>query len=328
MATGWGILGTGGIAHLFASDLRLLPRADRVAVGSRAESRAHTFADQYDIPRRHGSYESLVADPAVDVVYVASPHTLHAEHTLMALEAGKHVLCEKPLTINEAQAERVIATARAEDRFLMEALWTRFFPVMDDVRRLVHEQQALGDLQLLQADIGVVHPFDPDHRLYDPALGGGALLDLGIYPMSLAFDLFGPPDDVVSDAVIGETGVDEQCAVAFRYEDGRQATWQASLRVDPGRTFTLSGTEGRLHGRRAWWKGAPVVHTSPDGTEEATFARPFEGNGYQFEAAHVMECLRMGRTESPVMPLAESRAFLRTMDALRDAWGVVYPSEA
>lgn len=328
MATGWGILGTGRIAHLFASDLRLLPRAERVAVGSRSEARAHTFADQYDIPHRHGSYASLVADSDVDVVYVASPHTLHAEHTLMALEAGNHVLCEKPLTINEAQAERVIATARAEDRFLMEALWTRFFPVMDDVRRLVHEEQALGDLRLLQADIGVGASFDPDHRLYDPALGGGALLDLGIYPMALAFDLFGSPDDVVSDAVIGETGVDEQCAVVFRYADGRQATWQASLRADPGRTFTLSGTEGRLHGRRAWWKGAPVVHTRPDGTEETTYARPFEGNGYQFEAAHVMECLRTGRTESPVMPLAESRALLRTMDALRDAWGVVYPSEA
>ena len=328
MATGWGILGTGRIAHLFASDLRLLPRAERVAVGSRSEARAHTFADQYDIPHRHGSYASLVADSDVDVVYVASPHTLHAEHTLMALEAGKHVLCEKPLTINEAQVERVIATARAEDRFLMEALWTRFFPVMDDVRRLVHEEQALGDLRLLQADIGVGASFDPDHRLYDPALGGGALLDLGIYPMALAFDLFGSPDDVVSDAVIGETGVDEQCAVVFRYADGQQATWQASLRADPGRTFTLSGTEGRLHGQRAWWKGAPVVHTRPDGTEETTYARPFEGNGYQFEAAHVMECLRTGRTESPVMPLAESRALLRTMDALRDAWGVVYPSEA
>lgn len=326
MAIGWGILGTGSIAHLFASDLGLLPRADRVAVGSRSQARAKAFADEYDIPNRHGSYEALVADPAVDVVYVASPHTYHAEHTLRALEAGKHVLCEKPLTINEAQAERVIATARAEDRFLMEALWTRFLPVMDDVRRLVREK-ALGDLHLLQADIGVVHPFDPAHRLYDPALGGGALLDLGIYPLSLAFDLFGPPDTMTSDAVIGETGVDEQCAGLLQYDEGPQVTWQASVRVDPGRTFTLSGTEGRLHGRRAWWKGAPVVHATPDGDEVATYARPFEGSGYQFEAAHVMECLRAGRTESPVMPLRESRALLRTMDALRAEWGVVYPDE-
>jgi predicted dehydrogenase len=326
MAIGWGILGTGRIAHSFASDLRLLPDAERVAVGSRAQARADAFADQYDIPHRHGSYEALVADPDVDVVYVASPHSEHARHATLALEVGKHVLCEKPLTINEAQAERLIATARAENRFLMEALWTRFFPVMDDVRHLV-ETGALGDLHLLQADIGVVHPFDPTHRLYDPALGGGALLDLGIYPLSLAFDLFGPPDTVVSDAVIGETGVDEQCSVLFRYDDGRQVTWQASLHADPGRTFTLSGTEGRLHGERAWWKGAPVVHTDPDGSVRDTYARPFEGTGYQFEAAHVMNCLREGRTESPVMPLEESRAFLRTMDALRATWGVEYPCE-
>lgn len=327
MAIGWGILGTGSIARSFASDLQLLPRADLVAVGSRSQARADAFGDTYDIPHCHEGYEALVTDTKVDVVYVASPHTEHARHTTMALEAGKHVLCEKPLTINEAQAERVIATARAEDRFLMEALWTRFFPVMDDVRRLV-ETGALGDLHLLQADIGVVHPFDPEHRLYNPALGGGALLDLGIYPMSLAFELFGPPDDVAADAVIGETGVDEQCAGVFRYENGRQATWQASMRVDPGRTFTLSGTEGRLHGRRAWWKGAPVVRTRPDGSVKETYARPFEGKGYQFEAAHVMECLRDGKTESPVMPLDESRALLRTMDALRADWGVVYPSEA
>lgn len=328
MAIGWGILGTGRIAHRFASDLQRLPGADRVAVGSRSQARAEAFADEYDVSNAHGCYEDLVADPAVDVVYVASPHTEHARHATLALEAGTHVLCEKPLTINDAQAERVIATARAEERFLMEALWTRFLPVMDDVRRLVHETQVLGDLHLLQADIGVVHSFDPSHRLYDPALGGGALLDLGIYPMSLAFDLLGPPDAATSDAVIGQTGVDEQCAAIFRYDDGPQVTWQASVRADPGRTFTLSGTEGRLHGRRSWWKGAPVVHTDPNGTPRATYARPFEGHGYQFEAAHVMECLRKGRAESPVMPLAESRALLRTMDALREAWGVVYPDEA
>jgi predicted dehydrogenase len=324
---GWGILGTGGIAHLVASDLQLLPEAEIAAVGSRSQARADAFGDAFDVPRRHDTYEALVADDAVDVVHVATPHSEHREHATMALEAGAAVLCEKPLALNAREADRLVATAREHEQFLMEAMWTRFLPVMDDVRRLVQETQALGDVHLLQADIGVVQPFDPTHRLYDPALGGGALLDLGVYPMAFAFDLFGPPDDVTSSAVVGETGVDEQCAVLFRYDDGTQAVWHASVRADAGRTCVLAGTEGRLRGRRAWWKGAPFELTDGDGAT-TVYARPFEGNGYQFEAAHVMRCLREGRLESPVMPLDESRALLDTADALRAEWGVQYPGEA
>jgi len=327
MPTNWGILGTGNIAHLVAEDLALLPDAELTAVGSRAQARADAFGDTFDVPHRHGSYEALVANPDLDVVHVASPHSAHLEHATMALEAGCAVLCEKPLALNAEQAERLIATARRRDQFLMEAMWTRFLPVMDDVRRLVHDEQALGDVHLLQADIGVAQSFDPTHRLFDPALGGGALLDLGVYPLAFAFDLFGPPDTVTSSAVIGETGIDEQCAAVFRYDDGTQAVWHASVRADAGRTCVLAGTGGRLRGTRAWWKGAPFELTRDDGTAE-TWARPYEGNGYQFEAAHVMHCLRAGRTESPRMPLDESRALLETMDALRNEWGVTYPQEA
>lgn len=263
MTIRWGILGTGSIAHLVASDLQLLPEAEIAAVGSRAQPRADAFGDEFSVPRRHDSYEAVVADEAVDVVYVATPHPYHAEQAMMGLEAGKAVLCEKPLTINAKEADRLIATARREEEFLMEAMWTRFLPVMDDVRRLACEQRALGDIHLLEANIGVVHEFDPTNRLFDPALGGGALLDLGIYPLAFAFDLFGPPDEVTSSAVIGETGVDEQCAVIFRYEDGCQAVWHASLRADAGRTCVLAGTDGRLRGTRSWWKGAPFEFTPP-----------------------------------------------------------------
>ena len=327
MPTNWGILGTGTIAHLVAEDLALLPNAELTAVSSRAQERADAFGDTFDVPHRYGSYEALVANPDLDVVHVASPHSAHLKHATMALEAGCAVLCEKPLALNAEQAERLIATARRRDQFLMEAMWTRFLPVMDDVRRLVHDEQALGDVHLLQADIGVAQSFDPPHRLFDPALGGGALLDLGVYPLAFAFDLFGPPDTVTSSAVIGETGIDEQCAAVFRYDDGTQAMWHASVRADAGRTCVLAGTGGRLRGTRAWWKGAPFELTRDDGTAE-TWARPYEGNGYQFEAAHVMHCLRAGRTESPRMPLDESRALLETMDALRNEWGVTYPQEA
>ena len=327
MPTNWGILGTGTIAHLVAEDLALLPNAELTAVGSRAQERADAFGDTFDVPHRHGSYEALVANPDLNVVHVASPHSAHLKHATMALEAGCAVLCEKPLALNAEQAEQLIATARRRDQFLMEAMWTRFLPVMDDVRRLVHDEQALGDVHLLQADIGVAQSFDPTHRLFDPTLGGGALLDLGVYPLAFAFDLFGPPDTVTSSAVIGETGIDEQCAAVFRYDDGTQAVWHASVRADAGRTCVLAGTGGRLRGTRAWWKGAPFELTRDDGTAE-TWARPYEGNGYQFEAAHVMHCLRAGRTESPRMPLDESHALLETMDALRNEWGVTYPQEA
>jgi len=244
----------------------------------------------------------------------------------MALEAGHAVLCEKPLALNAEQAARLIATARRHDQFLMEAMWTRFLPVMTDVRRLVHDEQALGDVHFLRADIGVTQDFDPTHRLFDPTLGGGALLDLGVYPIAFAFDLFGPPDTLTSSAVLGETGVDEQCAAIFRYDDGPQVVWHASVRADAGRTCVLAGSQGRLHGARSWWKGAPFTLTRTDDTTD-TWARPYAGNGYQFEAAHVMRCLRDGRRESPVMPLDESHRLLQLTDALRADWGVAYPPE-
>ena len=327
MTINWGILGTGNIARLVAEDLHLLPDAALTAVGSRDQARADDFGDTFEVPRRYNSYEALVADSELDVIHVATPHSAHLQHATMALQAGTAVLCEKPLTLNADQAEQLIATARRHDQFLMEAMWTRFLPVMDDVRRLVHEDQVLGDVRLLQADIGVTRSVDPSHRLFDPALGGGALLDLGVYPIAFAFDLFGPPNDITSSVIIGETGVDEQCAAVFRYDNGTQAVWNASVRADAGRTCTLAGPEGRLHGARSWWKGAPFTLTRTDDTTE-TWARPYEGNGYQFEAAHVMQCLREDRTESPVMPLDESRHLLQTTDALRAEWGVTYPQEA
>lgn len=326
MAIRWGILGTGKIAHLVASDLSLLPRAELTAIGSRSQSRADAFGDEFDVPHRYDSYEAVVTGADVDVVHVATPHTYHAEHAILAMEAGCAVLCEKPLALNAAEADRIIRVAREREQFLMEGMWTRFLPVMEDVRRVVNAEERLGSVQAFRADIGFHQPFDPEHRMFNPDLGGGALLDLGVYPIAFAFDLFGPPDEVTSTAVLGETDVDEQCAVVFEYEGGLQGLWQASVRADAGRTCAIAGTEGRLEGRRAWWKGDPFVFTGSDGSTE-TFDRPFEGNGYQFELAHVGRCLRNGQDESPVMPLDESRALLRVADTLRQEWGVVYPGE-
>jgi len=325
MSISWGILGTGTIAGLFASDLRLLPDADLVAVGSRAAETAEAFGERFGIPNRHDSYEALVADDAVDVIYVASPHAFHAEHSRMAMAAGRHVLCEKPLALSEKQAAGMIDTARSEDIFLMEALWTRFLPVMADVRECIADG-AVGDPVYVRADIGVKIDFDPEDRLFDPSLGGGALLDLGIYPLFLIREVLGVPSGFDAWAVFADTGVDAQCSGVMDFQGGAQATWTASTRADAGRTAAIAGPEGRLEGQRSWWKGGDWIYTSADGDTER-LSRPFEGNGYQFEAAHVMECLREERRESPEWPLSASRDLLRLMDAHRERWGLHYPQE-
>lgn len=320
----WGILGTGKIAHRFAEDLGLLPDAELTAVGSRAQATAETFGDTFGISRCHASYEALVRDPEVDVIYVATPHPFHAAHARLGVEAGKAVLCEKPFTLNADEAAAIIEAARANRCFLMEAMWTRFLPIMQDMWRLM-EQEAIGSPQLLLADIGERFPFDPEHRIYNPDLGGGALLDLGVYPVSFAFWVFGVPAEIQSVSSMGRAGVDEQVSVIFRYEDGPQAVSTASVRTEGARTATLGGSKGILRFDRPWWEGPRLTLTRSD--DETTIARPYEGNGFQFEAAHVMRCLREGRQESPVMPLDESLQIMRSLDTIRAQMGLTYPGE-
>jgi predicted dehydrogenase len=206
--THWGIIGTGKIAKEFATGLAVLPEAELVAVGSRTAESANRFANMFGVPHRHASYEALVNDSNVDVVYVATPHSLHKENSLLCLQAGKAVLCEKPFTINAAEAETVIRLAREKKLFLMEAMWTRFIPLVVKVRQLLADR-VIGDVQMLVADLGFLVDFDPLHRLFAPQLGGGALLDLGVYPVSLASMIFGPPSRITGMAQLGKTGVDE-----------------------------------------------------------------------------------------------------------------------
>jgi len=306
-----------------------VPGAELAAVGSRRQSSADDFARDFaqDVgaAAAHGSYEALVEDDTVDVVYIATPHSRHAEDTHLALEAGCHVLCEKAFAVNAEEARGMAGAARREGRFLMEAMWTRFHPTISTVRRMVREG-AVGPVRTATIDITTVRPTDPEDRLFKRELAGGTLLDLGIYPIAFTFDLFGPPDRVQTSAQIGSTGVDEQCAAIFTYENGLQVTWQASFRADAGRSLTLAGPEGRLHNSRNWWKGTPFQHIPRDG-EPVAIGDPVDGHGYQFEIAHVCNCLRDGRTESPVMPLDESVAIMEVMDEIRDEWGLVYPND-
>jgi predicted dehydrogenase len=321
----WGILGTGRIAGLFASGLRALPDAEIAAVGSRTPEAADAFGDKFDIPRRHASYAALADDPDVDVIYVATPHTLHRENTLLCLAAGKPVLCEKPFGINAREATEMIAAARERGLFLMEAMWSRYYPAMVRARELL-AAGAIGEPRMLTADLGFRAPINPAGRLFNPALGGGALLDVGIYPVSLASMVFGPPADIVSRAHLGATGVDEQAAMILGYPAGQLAVLYTAIRVVTPHEAIIMGTDGTLRIGLDWHKPDRLTLGRP-GQPDETIPLPFVGNGYNYEAAEVMACLRAGRVESALMPLDESHTIMRTLDAIRAQWGLRYPGE-
>jgi len=320
----WGILGTGAIAGKFAQGLAALPDASLVAVGSRTQSAADAFARQFNVPRRHASYEALVNDPAVNAIYVATPHPLHAENTLMALKAGKPVLCEKPFAINARQAKSVIQKARAKKLLVMEAMWTRFLPIMVRLREMV-ARDIIGDLRMLTADFGFRAP-ERTGRLFDPALGGGALLDVGIYPVSLASMLFGPPSQIAGVAELGPTGVDEQAAITLKHPGGQLAVLHAAIQTSTPMEACLLGSKGKIKLHTPWWKGTDLTLSLDDGGEEF-LEFPFTANGYQFEAAEFMECLRTRRLQSAVLPLDETLSIMKTLDTLRAQWGLKYPME-
>ncbi|MBV9849578.1 MAG: Gfo/Idh/MocA family oxidoreductase, partial [Armatimonadetes bacterium] len=280
---------------------------------------------EFGAARRYGSYEALAADPDVDAVYVASPHPMHKEDSLLCLNGGKAVLCEKPFTINAAEALQVIGTARARKLFLMEAMWTRFTPVMGKVRELV-SQGAIGEVRIVQADFGFRAGFDPKSRLFDPALGGGALLDVGVYCISFASMLLGTPEQVVGTAHLGESGVDENTGILLRYPKGEIAVLAVAVRANTPQEATVIGTEGKIRIHAPFWIPRALT-LSRSGQEDEFIELPYEGNGYNYEAQEVARCVGEGLMESPIMPLDETLAIMQTMDSLRAPWGLKYPTE-
>ena len=320
----WGVVGPGAIATGFADAMQSTHAGTIVAVASRSAERADAFADRYAIPARYGDDESLAADPDVDAVYVATPHSRHESDTLRFLRAGKHVLCEKPFALNARQAATMIEAARSRGLFLMEAIWSRFLPAYRSLVEVVGEGH-IGEPLVVEADFGFRRPLEPGHRLFDPALGGGALLDLGLYPLQLCSLLLGTPEHVGADAVVGETGVDEVVAAVLRHRGGSLGVVKAAIRVGMSCTARISGTEG--------WIDLPAFMHCPSSLTVTTSAGPrhidgsYEGNGLRFEIEEVHRCLAEGSTESPVMPLDETRALAATLDAIRAQVGVVYPGE-
>lgn len=320
---GWGILGPGGIAEMQVADL-LQEGLSVVAVGSRSLASAQTFADRHSIPAAYGSYAELVADPAVDIVYVATPHPFHEEHALLAINAGKHVLIEKPITMNRDQAARVVEAGRAKGVLVLEAMWTRFLPHMVRIRESIAAGE-LGELRSLVADHGQLLPSDPAHRINDPALGGGALLDLGIYPISFAHDLFGTPTRTRSSAVFGPTGVDTLASVVLEFEGGCQAIAHfGSDALGPNRA-SIVGTLGRIDVDGVWYSRTSFTRYDAKNEIIERFESDYEGRGMQFQAFEAERLIRAGLTESELISLDESVTIMGTLDAIRDDIGLRYP---
>ncbi|MFC4553729.1 Gfo/Idh/MocA family protein [Georgenia faecalis] len=320
----WGIIGTGGIAGHFVRQVRPRTRQEIVAVGSRTADRAAAFAAEHEIGRSYGSYAELVADPGVDVVYVASPHSEHRAHALLAIEAGKHVLVEKAFTRSAAEAEEVFAAARERGVFVMEAMWTRFLPHITAVRDLVQGGR-LGEVVSLVADHGQRLDGDPGGRLLNPDLAGGALLDLCVYPLSLAHFLLGAPDEVVAVGSLTETGVDGQESVVLRYGERTLAVCSATLWASTATTASVAGNEARIEVSGPFYAPGEFTVVHRDGRREE-YRHPVDG-GFEFEVAEVARCVSAGLQESAVMPWQATLDVMRVMDEVRRQLGVVFPGE-
>jgi predicted dehydrogenase len=320
-----GILGTGRMAGDFAAGLRHADNVELVAVASRSQESALRFASTFGIPRHYASYAALASDPQVQLVYVATPHSCHLENSLMCLDAGKAVLCEKPFTINAGEAAKLIAKAREKHLFLMEAMWTRYIPAVVRLRELL-AQNAIGNVQLMLAGGAYMPAFDPKAYLFRPELGGGVLLDAGIYLVSMASMIFGSPGKVLATASIGRTGVDEHDAILLQHGNGAIANLYVSLRASASPTLTLLGDRGRIFAHAPIFV-PPKLTISITGEPEQTEDFPFPGNGYHFQAMEAARCMLAGQTESSIMPLDETLRIMQTMDEVRKQIGLTYPME-
>lgn len=359
----WGILGTGYIAQEFAQALNSIPEAKLLAVASRGlgtgkqRDKAYSFARRFRVPRHYNSYEALAADKEIDIVYIATPNTAHKENCLLCLTAGKAVLCEKPFTLNAQEAKEVIELAREKNLFCMEAMWTRFLPVIQHARQLLRDN-LIGEIKMLTASFGIIVPPQPLERHYNPQLGGGALLDIGIYPISLAHYFLGPPTGLISQGIMGNTQVDEQSSLVFHYDNGALATLSSSFLTQLANEIIIAGTQGEIKIHAPIYRPEqltltpfsqpkPATHTSSNlaflkkikwlkkayhvftrlKQESRTLTLTYQGNGYHYQAIEAMNCLRLGKIESHIMPLDETLAIMQTLDNIRSQWQFKYPNE-
>lgn len=321
---GWGILATGLIAELFTQDL-ISAGLNVAAVGSRTGDKANDFARRFDIPNAWGSYQELVSDPSVDIVYVATPHTQHVSAALLALEAGKHVLIEKPFTLNAKEARKIVNLAREKNLIVLEAMWTRFLPHMKRIHEII-DAGVLGTLHSLSAEHRQFLPTDPGHRLNALELGGGALLDLGIYPVSFAFDILGEPESITATARFKDTGVDAEIATLMKHKGGAISTTVSALDCAGENSAVIYGAKARLTLDAVWYTPTSFRVEDYQGNILEEYNEPVSGRGMQFQAFE-MEKRVQTATESSLLSPDETVLVMQTLDAIRAKIGLIYPGE-
>ena len=320
----WGILGAGKIANKFASDLRWVEHAELKAVASQNEAKGEQFAKTHAVPSVYNSYEALAAAKDVDVIYFDTPHGFHHKHVMLCLDHGKAVLCEKAFALNFRQVSEMVELATRKKVFLMEAFWTKFIPQYEMIKMMI-DRGDVGTIKLIQADFGFKAPSPLAQRLFDPELGGGSLLDIGIYPVFLAVSLLGKPVELKAIMTPYPSGVDEQIVISMKFSSGALAVLWSTFSSDTATEAMIAGTEGRIHMRNRFHN--PVGHIElVKGKDElhSIEVKREEGFGYQFEARHVGECLRQGLTQSPVVSLSDSQLLMDTLDRIRESAGIKY----
>ena len=323
----WGIIGTGRIARAFAEGLKFTTNGKLHGIASRSLASAQSFAQEWDIPSAFGNYQELAESDAIDAVYIATPHSSHAENAILCMKNKKAVLCEKPFAVNSSEVEAMIKTSREMNVLLMEGMWSRFPPLMNQLRDWLNEGK-LGDIRTLHADFGFLpKERDPNGRLFNLELAGGSLLDLGIYPVSLASMIMGKPADIQTLANIGPTGVDEQAGWIFRYSNGALAMLLSSLECETRQEAFIAGSIGNVRVHKQCWKPQKMTFTETNGEASETIEMPFVGNGFNYEAESFGALLIQGKKESPIMPLDESLTIMNQMDQIRKEWNLIYPMD-
>jgi predicted dehydrogenase len=324
----WAILGCGRIARKFAADLRLVDDAELTAIASRNKETLELFAKDFPCRHLHNSYEGLVTNKEVDVIYVATPHSHHYEHTILCLNHNKAVLCEKAFAINSRQAIEMVKTAKERKVFLMEALWTKFLPHYKKLQELL-QQKILGDLKSVLINFGFNTAGNPAQRLFDPSLGGGTLLDIGVYNVFMTMSILGKPDFIEAIMTPASTGVDEQIAVLFKYKSGAMAQLFSSFATNLPTQAEINGTGGCITLTSRFYEPSAAIQLSKKVPyERENIPVDKEGGfGYQYEARHVNECLKKGLIESPVMTHADTLVLMEVLDTIRIKAGIKYPAD-
>ncbi len=321
----WGIIGTGQIAFKFKEALSVVNEAKLNAVASRSLEKAKLFLKDNPEIKAYGSYEDLVNDPTIDIIYIATPHVFHKDNALLCLQANKSVLCEKPFTLNANDAKEVYEVAKSKKLFVMEAMWTKFLPAIQKAKEWVNQGE-IGEIKMIRADFGFQSSFDPTNRIFNKALGGGGLLDVGIYPLTFSTLFLGlKPTNIVSDAYIGPTGIDEQAAMILKYKEGQLAILSCAVSTDTAKDAIIIGSKGKIVIPYFWMSDKAYLYVGNELEEE--FQAPFLKNGYEYEIMNVNKCLKNHQLESDVNPMDMTIKILEMMDGMRRKWNLTYPTE-